>query len=149
MTRLIQLVKVVNQVAVYMDIHNELDFQPPKIDSDQHMNDPNISGELLDSIGKGGGVNCYPGSPGSCHAEAYIFVDYVTNPWGCLDSQMTACTETVAVIFVGSHYALNYHSITGKNGRPTPNTRHKINLLRYGGKILDVISYRDGLVTRK
>ena len=127
--------------------HDELDLQQPNIPAEQHMDDPNISGALLGGIGVGGGgVNCYPGSPGSCHAEAYIFVDYVTNPWDCLDRQMMGCPNTVDVFFVGSHYALHYHGIANKNGRVTAKTRGLRDGLRYGGKGLTVISYRDGLI---
>ena len=129
-----------------MEPHDELEFQQPNIPADQHMDDPNISGELLGSIGKGGGVNCYPGSPGSCHSEAYIFVDYVANPWGCLESQMTGCPNTVDIFFVGSHYALHYHGIASKNGRASAKIQGLRDGLRYGGKNLTVISYRDGFI---
>ena len=129
-----------------MEHHDELDIRQPDIPPDQYMNDPNISGDLLGSIGKGGGVNCYPGTPGICHDEAYIFVDYVSNPWGCIESQMKGCPKTLNVIFIGSHIALYYHGIAGKNGTPTAKIRGLSDGLRYCGKKLTVISYRDGLI---
>jgi len=126
--------------------HDEFDPQQPNIPTDHHIDDPNISGALLSGIGVGGGVNCYPGRPGSCHDEAYIFVDYVKNPWYCLEKQMIGCPNTSEVIFIGSHIALNYHKIATKSGRITAKIQGLKDGFRYCGKEITVISYRDGVI---
>ena len=74
---------------------------------------PNMSGELLDSEGVGGAVNCYPGVPGSCHQACYIFVDWVSNPWRCLENQITNCPNTQSIYIVGSWESLQRHQMRG------------------------------------
>ena len=126
--------------------HDEFEAYQPDFPVDSHLDDPNISRPLLDGVGAGTGVNSYPGIPGNCHLDAYIFVDYVSNPWDCLDRQMSNCPKTERVFLVGSHYGLNYHGILTSRGRVTSKIQGVKDGFSYCGKKMTVISYRDGVI---
>ncbi len=140
-------------------------LQPPNLPpaDDNHMDNPNISEDLMAGIrggigGGGGGVNCYPGHPSKhCYDQAYIHVDYVEFPWESWRQQMKNCPNTKQIIFVGSRYALYYHKITnrarpGKRGRPgkqptlTSKFKNRREGMRVSGKDMAVISYHDGVL---
>jgi hypothetical protein len=74
---------------------------------------PNMTGELLHGEGVGGAVNCYPGVPGFCHQVCYIFVEWVSNPWECLENQIMNCPNTQEIYIVGSWYSLQRHQMRG------------------------------------
>ena len=127
-------------------MHDEFEAHQPDIPADNNLDNPNISGPLLGGVGAGTGVNCYPGTPGSCHPDAYIFVDYVSDPWDCLSRQMSVCPNTQRVFLVGSHYGLNYHGILTGKGKITSKIQGVKDGFSYCGKKMIVISYRDGVI---
>ena len=126
--------------------HDVFEAHQPDIPADHNLDNPNISKPLLDGVGAGTGVNCYPGTPGSCHLDAYIFVDYVSDPWDCLGKQMSMCPNTQRVFLVGSHYALTYHGILTAKGKGTSKIQGLKDGFSYCGKKMTVISYRDGII---
>ena len=83
----------------------------------EELDNPNMSGELLRGEGVGGTVNCYPGVPGGCHQVCYIFVDWVSNPWGCLEQQIENCPGTQEIYIVGSWESLQTHQLRGNKIR--------------------------------
>ena len=46
--------------------------------------------------------NCYPGWPGECHEECYIFTNSVNDAWTCAVHQIMSCRNTEVIVFVGS-----------------------------------------------
>ena len=78
------------------------------------MDNPNMTGDLLDGEGVGGAVNCYPGVPGMCHQNCYIFVDWVTDPWECLRRQINSCEDTQHIYLIGSWESLKRHQMRGR-----------------------------------
>ena len=125
----------------------EFSLQPPKLPFGHPKDDPEISGELMDNLGVGGGVNCYPGtSSGNCYDQAYIHVDYVSDPWGCMKAQMASCPNTMEIIFVGSRYALFFYNFTSRKGQLTKEFRDVRHGLRVVGKDMVVFSYHDGIL---
>ena len=125
----------------------EFSLQPPNLPFVHKKDDPEISGELMDNLDGGGGVNCYPGtSSGNCYDLAYIHVDYVSNPWGCMEAQMVHCPNTMEIILVGSRYALFFYNFTTRKGQLTKGFRDVQHGLRLASKEMVVISYEDGLL---
>jgi len=45
--------------------------------------------------------NCYPGVPGDCHEECYIFTNSVNDAWACAVHQIMSCRDTGIIVFVG------------------------------------------------
>ena len=78
------------------------------------MDDPNMTGDLLNGERVGGAVNCYPGVPGICHQDCYIFVDWVTNPWEYLRRQIISCEDTRHIYLIGSWESLKRHQMRGR-----------------------------------
>jgi len=78
------------------------------------MDNPNMSKELLHGESVNGAVNCYPGAPGSCHLECYIFIDWVSDPWKCLERQIQSCPKTQHIYLIGSWDRLSHHQLRGR-----------------------------------
>jgi hypothetical protein len=78
------------------------------------LDNENRSGELLNSEGVTGGVNCYPGVPGACYRECYIFVDYLSNPWLALERQLRNCPKTERIYIIGDWYSLKKNQLRGR-----------------------------------
>ena len=49
--------------------------------------------------------NCYPGVPGECHEECYIFTNSVNDAWACAVHQIMSCEDTRIIVFVGTSRA--------------------------------------------
>ncbi len=78
-------------------------WMPSEDDNDRdYESDPF---ENFPHLRPGGGVNCYPGSPGTCHDECYIFTNMVANALECAIHQIFNCPDTKSIIFVGTRAA--------------------------------------------
>ena len=71
----------------------------PSDDDDNYDRDPF---ENYPRLRPGGGVNSYPGLPGDCHADCYIFTYLVADPMQCAIQQILNCPDTKSIIFVGT-----------------------------------------------
>lgn len=84
---------------------------------DSMLDDPRLGEDALESEGiPSGGVNCYPGIPGgTCHSDAYIFVDLVSDAWGCLRRQISNCPGTRRIFLIGNWKSLKpFNTPSGK-----------------------------------
>ena len=80
----------------------------------EDMDNPTMAAKLLDHEGVIGAVNCYPGKPSECHCDCYIFVDWVSDPWKCLQQQIQLCEETQHIYLIGSWESLKRHQMRGR-----------------------------------
>ena len=79
------------------------DWMPSEDDSDRdYERDPF---DNCPHLRPDGSVNSYPGSPGSCHAECYIFTNMVADAMECAIHQILNCPDTQSIIFVGTRPA--------------------------------------------
>jgi len=78
------------------------------------MDNQNMSDELLRGESVNGAVNCYPGTPGSCHKECFIFIDWVSDPWKCLERHIQNCPKTQRIYLIGAWDRLSHHQLRGR-----------------------------------
>jgi len=84
------------------------------IHAPRDLDDEKRSGELLKGEGATSRVNCYPGVPGACYSECYIFVDFLSNPWLALERQLRSCPNTTEIYIIGDWDSLAKHQLRGR-----------------------------------
>ena len=76
-------------------------------DGEWNIGDGNENNPLINrpDLTPNSNSNCYPGPPGGCYEECYIFTNSVNDAWACAVHQIMNCGDTRVIVFVGTEQA--------------------------------------------